>query len=72
MRRLIKKQIKKKDGGFPSFNYGIKGYWEFMRGYMVNNHFLYYDKKEDMSIRKWKKKLKKEILGELEGIIVEN
>ena len=29
---------KKKDGGFPSFNYGIKGYWEFMRGYMVNNH----------------------------------
>ena len=28
---------KKKDGGFPSFNYGIKGYWEFMRGYMVNN-----------------------------------
>jgi len=36
-----------------------------MRGYMVNNHFLYYDKKENMSIRKWKKKIKKEVLGEL-------
>lgn len=43
---------KKKDGGFPSFNYGIKGYWEFMRGYMVNNHLLYYDKKIYMSRKK--------------------
>lgn len=31
-----------------------------MRGYMVNNHFLYYDKKEYMSIKNAKKILKKE------------
>ena len=52
---LINFKQKKKDGGFPSFNYGIKGYWEFMRGYMVNNQLLYYDKKIDMSIKKRKK-----------------
>ena len=39
---------KKKDGGFPSFNYGIKGYWEFMRGYMVINH-LYNTTKNNKS-----------------------
>lgn len=32
-----------------------------MRGYMVNNQLLYYDKKIDMSIKKSKKFLTNEI-----------